>query len=154
MLPADQCDFCGSQEELVSCCWPGKQFVVAAYWRLVVGDRVKRFVQPGGSERPPAIVEEIRQIGVYYLIVLRIGKRLKSIQVQGPSFVRVERDGLCGRRACFRHLREVGEGKNYCMEHWKAWETSAPFGFEHAGVEAPALAGQAAASREDAGLGG
>jgi hypothetical protein len=26
----------------------------------------------------------------------------------------------CGKRACFRHFREVWEGRVYCVDHWRA----------------------------------
>lgn len=36
--------------------------------------------------------------------------------------VNVLRPGTCDSPCCDLHSREVGEDKDYCMEHWRAWE--------------------------------
>lgn len=159
-LPIDQCFACGAQEELHSCAWPGRVFVVRSYRDLVVGDRVRRFVELQFGPKPPATVLQIDQAGVYLQILLetsRASRRSEGcrriITVRGPSFVRVERDGVCGNRVCWRHLREVAEGRVYCMSHWRAWETTASPAeapasvVEQSGLPAEVLTASGAASR-------
>jgi hypothetical protein len=39
----------------------------------------------------------------------------------GATFT-TEGPGTCDQACCFRHRRHVGIDKDYCMDHWNAWE--------------------------------
>lgn len=121
-----QCAFCES-EGLYRCSWPEEKFIVRSYRDLAVGDRVRRFHDE--HQKAPAIVYDIDYCGAFYKVILKLpGARkygYRSINVQGPSFVRVARIAVCGALVCEAHVRELAESIHYCRHHWHAWESVA-----------------------------
>lgn len=121
------CSFC-DQEGLYRCTWEEEWFVVGCYRDLKAGDRVRRFHDE--KQAAPAIVEQIEDCGSFYKVLLKLpGARkygYRSVNVQGPSFVRVARIAPCNKLVCDRHVRELGEGRYWCRDHWRSWEAMIP----------------------------
>jgi len=143
-----ECSFCVNPST-TGCAWPVERMVLDSYGYLAVGDRVQRARQsPKIALRPPAVVEAIEEIGFHEVltnsqlgsyvasgdrkpardwlkVTLRIGQKIKVIQVMADSPVMVERVRPCGQAACVNHVRMVGDRRGYCMDHWNAWQAVA-----------------------------
>lgn len=124
-----RCHFCG-EPAVAACAWPSEGFEVSRYFLLRPGDRVKRAIERL-QHRPPATVVEYQRLDLTlagdhaYEIALRIGSRVKVIQVWGDSRVMVARVRACSEPVCENHLRLVDEKRVYCADHWNAWEAVA-----------------------------
>jgi len=124
------CRFCG-EPAAAECKWPVERFKTVRYSELKVGDRIKRLIEFGSlAQRAPAEVVDIQKtqregfidaVG----IVMSIKGRLKTAVERGHGLcVRLESQS-CRTSVCENHLREVGEGRGYCADHWHAWEAVA-----------------------------
>lgn len=118
-----ECAFC-PEPGLYPCGWQEEQFVTCCYRDLIVGDRVRRFHDE--HQKAPAIIDSIEDCGSFWKIVLKLpGARrygYRSINVQGPSFVKVSRVAACGLLSCEFHVREVDQNRHYCRNHWNSWQ--------------------------------
>lgn len=57
-------------------------------------------------------------------LLIKVKFKLGSYGYLWPLKAQVdtERPGTCDQPVCDLHLREAGEDRHYCQEHWRAWE--------------------------------
>lgn len=80
---------------------------LARYWRVTAKEFTEYGFRINAIERNPA---------------RRSGPRtMRSFSTRWH----VLRPGVCGARACERHVREVGDGVHHCRAHWRAWMEAA-----------------------------
>lgn len=124
-----ECKFCKGPSE-ARCGWIVERPFVAFYRELEPGDRVRRYREsPGAALRPPAVVLEVAPspcaAGSFPVrVTIRTQGREKTFNVSGYSYVRKMRNVQCAAPVCEHCMREVGEKKVYCRDHWDAWEAA------------------------------
>ena len=100
--------------------------------RVEVGDTL---ISPQSKRQCPVThVNVIRDAREVLLVEITVEYRHGRCKPPYPQFtyerkpwgnITVLRPGVCGARACERHVREVGEGRAYCRAHWGAWMEAA-----------------------------
>lgn len=116
------CRFC-TEPPVAQCAWPVEKLAFAHYGDVKVGDRIKRVVEFRAECRPPAEVVVVERCGVGEIrLVLAIGSRMKEIREKVTGLLRIAGEQACGVPVCELHLRSVSDGRQYCMDHWDAWE--------------------------------
>ena len=120
---AAKCHFC-AERAVAECSWPAERFVVTKYANLNVGDRIKH---PAHSGKTVATVLRVglRPFEEYCELALLIGNREEYGEIFRHLNVRVARAFPCALPVCEAHLRNVADEKNYCADHWHAWEAVA-----------------------------
>lgn len=128
-----KCKFCDCRHANALCDWPViKPVHFEPYDAIGEGDIL---AQPGGWRariqelQPRAGCLDVRAV------VLDLGKRAGIPRRVKPPFrtafpisphnfqkFRVMRPGTCDNPCCARHRRHVGPDRDYCMDHWRAWE--------------------------------
>lgn len=144
------CQFCSSPAPKL-CDWPVEKPVKIPHTRLKKTDTIVTvqhkyrlkvqgphsftgiFAQrtaplTGKSEINPQIdrfpkLERVRHRVTMYGLVFPDG-RCWLYYLTGDQKVSVLRPGTCDHPICEAHSRSVGENKDYCMEHWGAWESA------------------------------
>lgn len=121
-----KCQFCDS-EAVRTCAWPVEKPETFSHWDVSEGDvvldeqnrpvelaSVHRFnYHERGIRIPVTMVGFPAEHGVCWILFLTGRDRL---EMHHPA--------LCGNAVCERHLREVGEERVYCSDHWRAWESA------------------------------
>jgi hypothetical protein len=69
-------------------------------------------------------IELSRPLGPSLVYAVRLEWKGKEYQWAAPSgnYLNVLEPGPCGALICYRHVREVSESRQYCIDHWNAWQ--------------------------------
>lgn len=117
------CATCGDRCAQFACAWRCEVPTRIHPRGVHVGDVV---ITPQSRREAPVIA--VRDTGWSRLITVeyRHGRRKPpypqfTYERYEGDWIHVLRPGVCGARACERHVREVGEGVAYCRAHWRAW---------------------------------
>jgi len=120
-----RCAFCGNPADKL-CDWKTEKPTDIPHAKLQMGDvietrqqkhhlpvrQVVRFVVVTAGVRYPVTMYGLQfpdgRCWVYYL--------------WGKDKARVLRPGTCDKPCCDTCSREAGEDKDYCKDHWQAWE--------------------------------
>ncbi len=115
------CKFCEDYEECAPCIWEGSVIDARLIHDARVGD-VWITEQAGKRGR---IVEIEMSPKAPWMIRLwvKIPGHPKPYPYdrRGEALFIGELQGTCRKQACWRHQREVSEGRVICMDHWDAW---------------------------------
>lgn len=125
-----RCAFCGDASEAL-CDWPAARWSPVPVETLKVGDVwITQTAQKRGivvgivdlREHPDSPAGEAFQ---FWIQIPGHQDPYPYRRVRGDQAV-TEVWGTCDKPVCFRHRREVGEDRDYCLEHWNAWEGAHP----------------------------
>jgi hypothetical protein len=127
------CQFCESEEETVLCDWPEMKPTPKRTWLAEVGD-----VWITQKKQHRASIVEIENLDKQRQTVIgeNFGRRIWVLIPKHPKpypydycnhngMFTTETLGTCDRQCCWRHQREVGENRHYCMAHWDSWQGAA-----------------------------
>jgi len=130
------CAFCPTTEGLKTCDFPIYDFEPSAYWRLRVGDKVRRIHDRTGHPAATVVMlqgfangvairhELLGELPGWYTPKIKItlrkanGKEIVR-QIRADSPVQVLANRSCGAVACDLHRCERGPGATCCADHWK-----------------------------------
>lgn len=133
----EACATCGDRCAPFTCAWVCEMPTKITAFRAEVGDawvtqqrgKIGRVVEIEYLDEKGRNVERSQRLGITMRLWVRLPGRKDPYPymrepVFGPGLVTL-RPGVCGARACERHVREVGEGVAYCRTHWRAWMEAA-----------------------------
>ena len=114
------CAFCSNPAEN-ACAWPSVKRVQIPAKGIVPGDII--FDSAGRKAEVVSVAEATFTIQPRFG-ALSTRKKEFSFSLLS-SMVLADRLMPCGSPVCEAHLREVGEDRRYCADHWMAWEQAA-----------------------------
>ena len=129
-VDSEACE-CGSAA-VATCTWPveGYRRVLAA--TLKVGDQIHRVNDEGKNLTSTCEVVYFYRAAGYDTVTLRVRivrrsgmTTMRDLHGYGDDEVLALRKGICGRRVCEKHVREVDDLHHHCQDHWNSWEAVA-----------------------------
>jgi len=110
------CATCGDKKPEAVCDWPVDGVLKIKPLALRVGD-----VMEYGDLKLEVLGIKLRahRVGVYFR---RPDGYTFLTHIRASQWLKVERSGKCGQACCFRHRRHVDDKRDYCEEHWNAWQ--------------------------------
>ena len=116
------CTFC-TEPAATECRWPVIQPVKIRVADLVAGDAL--YPLGAWSESLPGpfgVTSILRDEGGPVLVTVDYEGHTWQYRYPAAGTVYVLGTGPCGKPCCDHHTRQIEEGLDYCVEHWRAWE--------------------------------
>lgn len=116
------CAFCPAPS-VALCDWP-----VEKLQRIDVGGEITRGQTVYGASGTAGVVEFLERIdGKIKMVIKHAKSNRRETYCAAPESWKVYdyRPAACRIPCCDLHRRSVDEARNYCREHWDAWEKAA-----------------------------
>lgn len=124
------CAYCAREgkhrQALAQCAWPVDSKVAIPFWEAKVGD--VWFTHQRGLRARIFAIEAIDNfplnVAARFWVEIPGHKDPYPYSRQLSDTIWTEKSAhQCSVAICYRHRRHVGPGRNYCVDHWSAWET-------------------------------